>query len=100
MEIYHTDDVWVVQLAAEDRLVAPALVGPPSRRLVTGVLLGLLAETLVSLTANLELLNGGVAGHAGDKGSQKGAGLEDLGHDGYSVEVVMNVVLWKKCMYL
>jgi hypothetical protein len=70
----------LVQLAAVDGLVSPALVGPPSRRFVTRILLGGLTETFVSLSSSLELLDGGVAGHGRDEGSYKSAGLNNLGH--------------------
>lgn len=70
----------LVDLVTVDGLVSPALVGPPSRRLVTGILLRSLAETLVGLASSLELLNGCVTGHGGDERRNKGAGLDDLGH--------------------
>lgn len=47
----------LAQLVAVDGLVSPALVGPPSRRLVTRILLGGLAETGVGLASSLELLD-------------------------------------------
>lgn len=70
----------LAQLVAVDGLVSPALVGPPSRRLVTRILLGSLTETGVGLASSLELLDRGVAGHGSDEGSYKSASLEDLGH--------------------
>jgi hypothetical protein len=70
----------LVQLVAVDRLKSPALVGPPSRRVVTRILLRSLAETWVDLASGLELFDGSVAGHGGDEGSYKSAGLEDFGH--------------------
>lgn len=78
--VHVSDDVGVVQLVAEDRLVPPALVGPPRRRLVAWVLLGSLTETLVGLAVCLKLFNRGVAGNAGYKSRKESAGLEDLGH--------------------
>jgi hypothetical protein len=70
----------LVQLVAVDGLESPTLIGPPSRRVVTRILLRSLAETWVGLASGLELLDGSVAGHGGDEGSYKSARLEDLGH--------------------
>jgi hypothetical protein len=88
----------LAQLVAIDGLVSPSLVGPLSRRLVARILLGSLAETFVGPASSLELLEGGVADHDGDEGSDKSASLEDLGHrhDGYDVDRKNTVLLEKK----
>jgi hypothetical protein len=74
------DDVGVVDLVTIDGLISPTLVGPPGRRLVTGVLLRGLTETLVGLASSLELLNRGVTSNGGNKGRNKGTSLDELGH--------------------
>jgi hypothetical protein len=70
----------LIQLVTVDGLVSPTLIGPPSRRLVTRVLLGSLAEALVGPASSLELVDGGVTGHGRDEGSHKSASLAHLGH--------------------
>ena len=84
------DDVGIVDLVTEDGLVAPALVGPPSRGLVSRVLEGALVETFVGLAADLPLLDHGVGRDGGEHGSQGSAGREDLRHGRHfnGVEVV------------
>ena len=80
-----SDDVGAVNLVAHDRLVAPALVGLPSRRVCwKGIIDGSTAEASVGLAANLSALYSSVAGDLGDKAREENSSVEDLGHFGGS----------------
>jgi hypothetical protein len=59
----------LAQLVTIHGLVTPSLVCPPCRGLVSRILLGGLTEAFIGLASSLELLDGSVAGHAGDEGS-------------------------------
>ena len=75
-----SDHIGVAQLVSKDGLVAIALVGPPSGRVVPWVPLAVLIVSSIGLTASVKLHDTGVGGHGGDERRQKGAGLNKLRH--------------------